>query len=73
MAHRKQNEWQMRERLAQAAQYMAKTGSHDFQLSKHKAVMQLSIQETRNLPSNIEIETALQTYQRLRQTALEAV
>ncbi len=66
MAHRKQNEWQTRERLAQAAaQYMAETGSQDFQLAKKKAMLQLGMPETRNLPSNIEIETALQTYQRL--------
>ena len=77
----------MRERLAQAAaQYMAETGSQDFQLAKRKAADQLGVHETRNLPSNIEIETALQTYQRLfraesqpqhlhrlRETALDAM
>ena len=87
MPQRKNKGWQMRERLAQlAAEYMAETGSQDFQLAKNKALSQLGVTELANLPSNKEIHQALVAYQHIfrsdtqpaqlkkhRQTALEAM
>ena len=56
----------MRERLAQeAAQILAETGSRDFFAAKRKAAEHLGAVDTRNMPSNSEIEEALMTYQRL--------
>lgn len=56
----------MRERLAQeAAQILAETGSRDFFAAKRKAAEHLGAMDTRNMPSNKEIEEALITYQRL--------
>lgn len=56
----------MRERLAQeAAQILAETGSRDFFAAKRKAAEHLGAMDTRNMPSNKEIEAALMTYQRL--------
>lgn len=56
----------MRERLAQeAAQILAETGSRDFFAAKRKAAEHLGAMDTRNMPSNKEIEEALMTYQRL--------
>ena len=66
MAHRNTKERQMRERLAQeAAQILAETGSRDFFAAKRKAAEHLGAVDTRNMPSNKEIEEALMTYQRL--------
>ena len=66
MAHRNTRERQMRERLAQeAAQILAETGSRDFFAAKRKAAEHLGAVDTRNMPSNQEIEEALMTYQRL--------
>lgn len=66
MAHRNTRERQMRERLAQeAAQILAETGSRDFFAAKRKAAEHLGAIDTRNMPSNKEIEEALMTYQRL--------
>lgn len=66
MAHRNTRERQMRERLAQeAAQILAETGSRDFFAAKRKAAEHLGAVDTRNMPSNKEIEAALMTYQRL--------
>ena len=66
MAHRNTRERQMRERLAQeAAQILAETGSRDFFAAKRKAAEHLGAVDTRNMPSNKEIEEALMTYQRL--------
>ncbi len=87
MPQRKNKGWQIRERLAQlAAEYMAETGSQDFQLAKNKAASQFGAVESFNLPSNKEIQQALVTYQhifradtqpeqlkKLRQTALDAM
>lgn len=87
MPQRKNKGWQMRERLAQlAAEYMAETGSQDFQLAKNKALNQFGVTELANLPSNKEIHQALTAYQHIfradtqpgqlknhRQTALEAM
>lgn len=56
----------MRQRLAQeAARIMVESGSHDFLLAKRKAAAHLGAQDTRQLPSNQEIEQALIEYQRL--------
>ncbi len=87
MPQRKNKGWQVRERLAQlAAEYMAETGSQDFQLAKNKAASQFGAIESTNLPSNKEIQQALVTYQhifransqpeqlkKLRQAALDAM
>lgn len=87
MPQRKNKGWQVRERLAQlAAEYMAETGSQDFQLAKNKAVSQFGAIESANLPSNKEIQQALVTHQhifradsqpeqlkKLREVALEAM
>lgn len=57
---------QMRQRLAQeAARVLLESGSRDFALAKRKAAEHLAAHDTRNLPTNIEIEEALAEYQRL--------
>lgn len=64
MASRKDQ--QMRLRLAQeAARILLDSGSRDFALAKRKAAEHLSAQDTRQMPSNLEIEQALAEYQRL--------
>lgn len=87
MSQHKNKGWQIRERLAQlAAEYMAETGSLDFQLAKNKARHQFGAVESSYLPSNKEIQQALVSYQqlfradsqpaelkKLRQAALEAM
>lgn len=56
----------MRLRLAQeAARIMVESGNQDFLLAKRKAAAHLGAQDTRQLPSNQEIEQALIEYQRL--------
>ena len=65
---------------------MADDSVVDFQMAKRKAAQRLGVSTTRNLPANLEIEQALQEYQRLfqadsqpdilrqhRETALEAM
>jgi hypothetical protein len=80
-------DWQMRQRLAQeAARIILESGLRDFRYAKQKAAEHLNATDTRNLPNNIEIEQAIEEYQRLfksdsqplalkrlRQTALEAM
>ncbi|VAX12104.1 hypothetical protein MNBD_GAMMA24-327 [hydrothermal vent metagenome] len=57
---------QMRLRLAQeAAQILLQNGSRDYYAAKHKAALHLGAADTRNMPSNTEIEAALQEYQRI--------
>jgi hypothetical protein len=57
---------QMRTRIAQeAARLMSEDGVQDFYAAKRKAAQQLGVPDTRNMPRNQEIETALQEYQRL--------
>jgi len=57
---------QMRLRLAQeAARVLLDSGSRDFALAKRKAAEHLSAHDTRQMPSNREIEEALAEYQRL--------
>ncbi len=63
---RNKNEQQMRQRLAQeAARVLIESGSRDFAMAKRKAAEHLDAHDTRNLPTNIEIEQALAEYQRL--------
>jgi len=87
MPQHKSKGWQIRERLAQlAAEYMAETGSQDFQLAKNKALNQFGAIDSYDLPSNKEIQQALISYQqifradtqpaqlkKLRQAALDAM
>ena len=77
----------MRQHLAQrAAQILLESGARDFQSAKQKAAQQLGAADTKSLPSNPEIESALIEYQRLfrantqpenlqhlRQVAIEAM
>jgi len=64
MATRKDQ--QMRLRLAQeAARILIDSGSRDFALAKRKAAEHLSALDTRQMPSNLEIEQAVAEYQRL--------
>lgn len=56
----------MRQHLAQrAAQILLDSGTRDFQSAKQKAAQQLGAADTKSLPSNAEIESALVEYQRL--------
>lgn len=58
----------MRERIAHlAARLMAVDGIDDFALAKRKAARQAGAPDTRNLPNNEEVESALRTYQQLYQ------
>lgn len=64
MASRKDQH--MRLRLAQeAARILIDSGSRDFAMAKRKAAEHLSAHDTRQMPSNREIEEALAEYQRL--------
>jgi hypothetical protein len=57
---------QMRERIAQeAARLMVEGGISDYYAAKRKAAARLGAPDTRNMPRNIEIEAALQSYQKL--------
>ncbi|HEX4986646.1 MAG TPA: hypothetical protein VFV71_11345 [Burkholderiales bacterium] len=59
---------QMRERVAHlAARLMAVDGIDDYALAKRKAARQVGAPDTRNLPSNEEVEQALKAYQRIYQ------
>jgi hypothetical protein len=49
----------------EAARVLVHSGHGDYQLAKHKAAHHLGATETRNLPSNVEIEQALVQYQHL--------
>lgn len=56
----------MRQRLAQeAARIMSESGLADYQAAKRKAAEHLGAHDTRNLPSNTEIEAARAEHQRL--------
>jgi hypothetical protein len=56
----------MRVRIAQeAARLMTEEGIHDFYVAKRKAAQHLGAPDTRNMPRNLEVEAALQEYQRL--------
>lgn len=57
---------QMRQRLAQeAARILIESGSRDFAMAKRKAAEHLFAHDTRQMPSNVEIEQAVAEYQRL--------
>lgn len=57
---------QMRMRIAQeAARLMSEEGVQDFYVAKRKAAQHLGAPDTRNMPRNQEIETALVAYHRL--------
>lgn len=58
----------MREQLAhQAAKLIAEAGIADFAAAKRKAARQLGASDTQHLPSNREVEEALQSYRALYQ------
>jgi hypothetical protein len=58
----------MRERIAHiAARLMAEDGIGDFSLAKRKAARQAGAPDTRNLPTDDEVECALRSYQQLYQ------
>jgi hypothetical protein len=60
----------MREQLAhQTARLIAEDGIVDFAFAKRKAARQLGASDTQHLPSNLEIEQALQSYRALYQTS----
>lgn len=62
------NNRQMRERIAHlAARLMAVDGIDEYALAKRKAARQAGAPDTRNLPSNDEVEHALRAYQQLYQ------
>ncbi|VAX10184.1 FIG00856772: hypothetical protein [hydrothermal vent metagenome] len=66
MSSRNMKAQQMRLRLAQeAAQILLQSGSRDYYAAKQKAAVHLGAADTRNMPSNTEIESALQEYQRI--------
>jgi len=59
---------QMRSRIAHlAARMIAEDGVSDFGLAKRKAARQAGAPDSRNLPTNVEIEDALRAYQQLYQ------
>ena len=66
MPHSSKTESQMRQLLAQeAARVLIESGSRDFAMAKREAAEHLSAHDTRNLPTNLEVERALAEYQRL--------
>ena len=68
MAKETSNSRQMRGRIAHlAARLMAVDGIDDYALAKRKAARQAGAPETRNLPTNEEVEEALRVYQELYQ------
>ncbi|EIJ43080.1 hypothetical protein BegalDRAFT_2224 [Beggiatoa alba B18LD] len=57
---------QFRQRIAQvSARLMVQEGIEDYHLAKCKAATQLGVPNTRNLPSNSEIQAEILIYQRL--------
>ena len=59
---------QMRSRIAHlAARMIAEDGVSDYGLAKRKAARQAGAPDSRNLPTNLEIEEALRAYQQLYQ------
>jgi hypothetical protein len=62
------NRQQMRSRIAHlAARLIAEDGVSDYGLAKRKAARQAGAPDSRNLPTNVEIEEALRAYQQLYQ------
>lgn len=59
---------QMRSRIAHlAAKMIAQDGVTDYSLAKRKAARQAGAPDSKNLPTNVEIEEALRTFQDLYQ------
>lgn len=59
---------QMRSRIAHlAAKMIAQDGVTDYGLAKRKAARQAGAPDSKNLPTNVEIEEALRSYQELYQ------
>ena len=57
---------QMRHRIAQeAARLMSAEGIRDFYAAKRKAAERLGAPNTQNMPRNLEVEEALEEYQRI--------
>ncbi|MDH5512797.1 MAG: hypothetical protein OEY27_06255 [Gammaproteobacteria bacterium] len=57
---------ELRQHIASdAARIMAEEGVSDFQTAKRKAAMRLGLPETKHLPGNDEVDSALQEYLRL--------
>lgn len=83
----KNNKDQVRQSIAaQAARIMAEEAIKDYFTAKRKAIARMGLPQGSNLPTNLEVEKALEEYQRLfkgdahtktirelRQTALEAM
>ena len=62
------NRQQMRTRIAHlAARLIAQDGVSDYGLAKRKAARQAGAPDSRNLPTNLEIEEAVRAYQELYQ------
>lgn len=62
------NRQQMRSRIAHlAARLIAEDGISDYGLAKRKAARQAGAPDSRNLPTNLEIEEAVRAYQQLYQ------
>jgi len=62
------NRQQMRTRIAHlAARLIAEDGISDYGLAKRKAARQAGAPDSRNLPTNLEIEEAVRAYQQLYQ------
>ncbi len=62
------NSREMRSRIAHlAARLMAVDGIDEYALAKRKAARQIGAPDTRNLPTNEEVEQALVSYQQLYQ------
>ncbi len=60
---------QMRARIAaEAARIMVEQGVTDFYAAKRKAAVRLGSPDTRNMPRNVEVETAMSEYRRLFQS-----
>lgn len=60
------NDHRARVLIAQeAAKIMAEEGQRDFLAAKRKAAERLGMFDTRNMPRNLEVQDALQDYQRL--------
>ena|SRR5690348_12658189 len=67
------NRQQMRSRIAHlAARMIAEDGIADYSLAKRKAARQAGAPDSRNLPTNVEIEDALRAYQALYQADTHA-
>jgi hypothetical protein len=67
------NRQQMRSRIAHlAARMIAEDGISDYGQAKRKAARQAGAPDSRNLPTNVEIEEALRAYQQLYQPQEQA-